>query len=460
MKIVIVGDGKVGYTLAQQLSDEGHDIVIIDRSAVVLQKSQELLDVMVIEGNGACLQVQHDAGVDTADLLIAATSGDEVNLLCCILARKLGCKHTIARVRNPDYEQQVRFLKEDLGLSMFINPEKAAAHEISRILQFPSFIKRDSFARGRVELVELRVDEKSPLNGITLDKLENVIRLKALICAVDRGGEVTIPSGRFQLLAGDKITVTAAANDLALLIKRLGIAQDKTRCVLIVGGSRIAEHLARELASSRIAVKIIEQDLERCAALSETLPKALVIYGNGSSQALLKSEGVADMDAVVTLTGIDEENIIISMFSNYIGVPKTITKISNMELVPMFKDKGLDSLVSPKLITANEIVRYVRAMSSASDEDAVITLHSIVGGHAEALEFFVTAGTDNLGVPLYKMPIKDNILVACISRGGTIIIPRGSDVLLEGDTVVIVAAAGRPIIDLNEIFSGVVEQST
>lgn len=451
MRIVVVGDGKVGYTLAQQLSKENHDVVVIDSNSEVLQHSLETLDIMVVNGNGASLEAQQEAGVDKSNLLIAVTSADEVNLLCCILARKMGCKHTIARVRNPEYIQQIRYLNEELGLSMIINPERSAAWEISRLLQFPSFINRDSFAKGMAELVELKIKPGSVLDGIMLGQMYEIAKVKVLVCAVERGEEVFVPKGSTTLKGGDSIVVTAATHDLAKLIKNLGIATQKIRNVMIVGGSRIAIYLTERLKRSGIEVKIIEKDAEKCKALSQCLPDALVIHGDGSIQDLLLSEGIREADAVVTLTNIDEENLVISMYANYMGVPKSITKINRIEYGVIFNNKGIDSVVSPKLISATEIVRYVRDMQNTTG-GSVLTLHRIFDGKIDALEFKATEKTKYLDTPLRQLPLKDNILLVCINRAGKIIIPNGNEEIKQGDAVVIVTPSERTISALNEIY--------
>ena len=306
MKIVIVGDGKVGSALTEQLSKENHDVVVIDSNKMVLQEAQQALDVNVVHGNGASLKIQKLANVDTSDLLIAATSADEINLLCCIVARKLGCRHTIARVRNPEYYGQLYLLKEELGLNMMINPERSTANEIFRLLQFPSFLKRDSFAKGRVEIVELVLQQDSPLAGIKLSELYRAVKVKVLVCAVERGKEVVIPDGNFVLCPGDKLSVTASSGDLARLIRNLGLAQRKIRDVMIIGGSRIAFYLAEDLIASGVNVKLIEIDEKRCTALADMLPKATIIHADGSDRYVLDSEGLSQTDAVVTLTDIDE----------------------------------------------------------------------------------------------------------------------------------------------------------
>lgn len=451
MKIVIVGDGKVGYALTQQLSEEGHDIVVIDNNRTVLRESQETLDVATVDGNGASVEVQLEAGVDTSDLLIAATSRDETNLLCCMVARKLGCRHTIARVRNHEYDQQVRFLREELGLSMVINPEKAAALEIYRLLQYPTFLKRDSFAHGSVELVELKLKDGNPLIGKRLDQFRSVVDLKALVCAVDRNGAVFIPKGDFELALGDKLAIAADVNDLVRLIKALNIYTPKAQHVMIIGGSRTAYYLARRLIDGKVRVTIIEKDYDACRELSELLPAATIIHGNGTEQTLLMSEGIATTDAVVTLTGMDEENLIISMFADYLGVPKSVTKINRTEYNSVFQNKGLGSIVSPKILISNEIVRYVRAMDDTSG-GSVVTLYKIANDKAEALEFNVTANTPHLGVPLFELALKKDILLACIIRQRKVIIPSGRDLLQKGDVVIVVTGADHTISDLKHIF--------
>lgn len=456
MKIVIVGDGKVGYTLTKQLTREGHDVVVIDSNPHVLQELQESLDVMALRGNGASLEVQRAADVANSDLLIAATSGDEINLLCCILAKKLGCRHTIARVRNPEYHQQVHYLKEELGLSMVVNPEQSAAREIFRLLQFPSFIKRDSFAKGRVELVELKIKPGNPLVGVGLFRLYEVCRVRVLVCAVDRGGKVTIPKGDFVLQEGDKITVTAAERDLARLIKNLGITTQKVHSAMIIGGSRIASYLAQQLLASRVRVKIVEEQHEKCTMLSEQLPGALIIHGNGAQQSLLLAEGLTHTDAFVTLTGMDEENVVLSLYASHMGVPKCITKINSMEFDWMFEDRGLESVISPKLLTANEIVRYVRAMDNTTG-GSMLTLHRIVDGNVEALEFHADAGTRFLGVPLSQLSLRSNILIACINHENRVMIPTGGDWISGGDTVIVVTPTDYGVKKLNDIFQTAVE---
>ena len=452
MKVVIVGDGKVGYALTEELARQDHDVVVIDSKRDVLRHLTEKLDVMVVNGNGASLSVQKAAGVGGSDLLVAATSSDEVNMLCCMVARKLGCKHTIARVRNLEYAEQLLWLKEDLGLSMTVNPEMATAREIFRLLQFPSFLKRDSFAKGRVEIVEIELKEGNALIGKKLSELYQTVKVRALVCAVERQGGVHIPSGGFQLALGDKIYVTALYRDLASLIKALDIGRRKVKSTLIIGGSRIAHYLAVMLIDSGIGVRIIENRQERCAELAELLPKADIIHGDGTAREVLTEEGISETDAVVTLTDIDEENLLVSMFANHVGVPKVITKINRMEYVEVLRGAGIESIVSPKLLCAEDIARYVRAMENTADR-AAVSLHRLVDDQVEALEFVVAKSTLHQGEKPQKIPLKPGILISCIIRSGSIIIPQGSDTLELGDTLVLVTQAERAVADLNDIFA-------
>ncbi len=451
MKIVIVGDGKVGFALAEQLAHEDHDVTVIDNNIMVLEESLDALDVMVVNGNGASLEIQRQADVQNSDLIIAATSSDEVNLLCCVLAKKLGCKNAISRVRNPDYTEQIEFMKEELGLAMTVNPERTAAKEIYRILQFPSFLRRDAFSRGRVEIVEFAVDEDSILVGKSLIELPKLIGMKILVCAVDRDGEVVIPNGRFVLEKGDKINVTAPSSELVKLTKKLGIKAPRVKSVIIIGGSRIARYLTEELLKIGISVKIIDNDREKCVELAQQLPGAVIVNADGTKQDVLIAEGLRQADAVVTLMNMDEENLIVSMFANSIGVPKTVTKVNRTEYYPLFDDLGIGSVVCPKNLTANGIIRYVRAMQNTSG-GTVHTLHRIVDGRAEALEFTAVAGTKYLDMPLSSYKLKKNMLISCILRRGQIIIPSGSDKIMLGDSVVVVTTSDAGVSDLNEIF--------
>lgn len=451
MKIIVVGDGKVGLTLTEQLSKEEHDIVVIDKNPTVLQNSQETFDVMVVPGNGASRQVLLEAGAQDADLVIAATSADEINLLCCLTAKKLGCTHTIARVRNPEYAGQLVFLKDELGLSMVINPEATAAREMFQILQFPSFLNRDRFAKGRVEIVELKVEKGCTIIGKYLHELHENAKVKVLVCAVERGEQVYIPSGNFKIEEGDKIHVTAETRDLTKLIHYLGIALPKMRDVVIVGGSRLGYYLANMLIQSGVKVKIIEIDYERCLQLSELLPKALIINGDGCQQKLLNEEVYGKADAVISLLNIDEVNLVISMYAKKLGVSKVIAKIDRIEYMNVFKSFTEESFISPKNLICNDVLRYVRAVGN-SGEGSMLTLYRLIGNQVEAIEFLAGKDTHFLGVPFSKVPMRPNLLIASIRRDDRTIFPTGSDCIQLGDRVLIVTTESGRFYELNDIF--------
>ena len=452
MRIVVVGAGKVGVTLTNILSGEGHAITIIDNKGEVLNETQEMLDVAVVEGNGFLVEVQRAAGVDQSDMLIAATSSDEINMLCCFMARKLGCKSTVARVRNPEYDQQLNFLKEDMGLSFSINPEKNAAREIYHILQFPSFLKRDSFAGGLVELVEVKIKEDSSFVGKRLDQLSDVWKINALICAAERGGDVYIPSGSFTINADDKITVAVERAKLLRLVNTLKIQHKKIKHVIIVGGGRIAEYLAEMLLDNSINVTVIEKDRERCNELSVALPHALVINGDGADEHMLHEEGIERTDALVTLTGIDEENIVVSLLANHLGVSKIVTKLNRIDYTDIFSNMGHDTIVSPKQLTANEIVRFVRTIG-VGDSNKMDTFYRIADGKVESIGFTVADNANYTNIPLRELRLRPNTLIASIVRNGKVMIPNGSAYMQPGDGVVIVTLAdAEKILSLDDVF--------
>lgn len=452
MKIIVVGGGKVGFAIAAESTREGHDVTIIDNDRETVDRLSAALDAMVLYGNGAALAVQKDAGVEDSDLLIAATAQDELNMICCILARKLGCPNTIARVRNQEYHEELYLLRKELALSMTINPDGASAREIFRLLQFPGFLKRESFDKSRVEIVALALKPDNLLCGKTLAELPRLLHQKVLVCAVQRQGEAFIPSGGFTLQAGDEIYVTAPVTELARLLENLGLRTRRARDVMIIGGSRCAAVLAVMLAKAGGNVKIIEKDLERSHQLAERLPNVTVLCADGSSQQVLRSENISKMDAVVTLTDMDEENIIISMYANSVGVPQAITKINRTEYNAVFQSCGIECMVSPKDLCAQEVIRYVRAMQNTNAE-SVLSVHYLVGGKVEALEFEVGENTPHLGQKLSEIQLKPNILLACISRKGQPIFPSGGDWLQKGDTVVVVTGANRVIVELRDIFA-------
>lgn len=440
MRIVVVGAGKVGRVLTEQLAAEKHDIVVIDQDSDLIESLVNIYDVRGVVGNGGCYDVQKDAFEDGADLLIATTSSDETNILACLVAKKLGTPHTIARIRNPEYEKQLHFMREELGLSMVVNPEKATAREIARVLRFPSAIKREQFCRQRFELVEYRVNEGNPLEGLQLSDLYRNIRVKILICAVARGQQTIIPTGATVLQKGDKIYLTASARELESFFRKLNIFKARANNIMIVGASRIAYYLVKELQDIQKRMTVIDSNAARCQAMSEKFPGVLVIHGDGADSELLSEERISEMDAFVPLTGLDETNIILAMYANQFPNCKVVAKINRPSFADLANQKGLvDSVVSTAAVTSETIARYVRAMQNSFDSDNIKTLHRLVGGRVEALEFNVGPGLPFIGVPLKDLNLREGLLVAGIVRqNGAPVIPSGADALQEGDDVVIV----------------------
>lgn len=437
MKIIIVGCGKVGLTLAEQLNNEGHDITVIDKNGEKLRTVTDNIDVMGVEGNGAIYQVLMEAGIKNTGLLIATTDSDELNMLCCLIAKKAGKCHTIARIRNPEYSNEIHYLAEEMNLSMSINPELAAATEISRLLKFPSAIKIDTFAKGRVELMKFIIPEKSVLHDMKVYEVGPKLHCKILICAVERGTEVIIPSGGFTLQAGDRISFVGAQKEVFEFIQHIGIAKNTIRTAMFIGGGKITYYLAKMLENTKIKIKIIEQDLKKCGELSELLPKAMILHGDGSDQQLLLEEGICQTDAFASLTGFDEENIMLSLYAGSLSKAKLITKINRVGFEDVIQQLNLGSVIYPKLITADTIVRYVRAMQNSMGSN-LEALYKIAGNKAEAMEFRVGRVPEVVGKPLMDLSFKDNVLIACINRKGKIIIPGGQDTIETGDTVVVV----------------------
>ena len=440
MRIIIVGAGKVGVALTQQLSAE-HQVTVIDEHAQLIDNIINVYDVMGVCGNGASYGVQKEAETDKADLLIATTSSDEINILACLVAKKLGVEHTIARIRNPDYEVQLRFMREELGLTMSIHPEKAAAREIARVLRFPTAMKLESFSKGRLELVEYRLPANSTLHGMRLSDLYKTVRVRVLICAVARGKETIIPSGDFQLQARDKIYLTSSPQQLEMFFRQLGVFRNRASSVMIVGASKICYYLASQLIEMGMSVKIIDQSEARCVQMGERLPKALVIVGDGTDSELLIEEGIEQTDAFVAITGIDEANILMSMSAARLSGDccKVVAKINRRSLMDLVSTEHMiDSVVSAASVTTELIVQYVRAMESASGAK-IKTLHRLVDGAVEALEFGVTQDVPFIGVPLKDLKLKSGILLAgIVRRNGRIVIPSGNDALELGDDVIVV----------------------
>ncbi|MBO6138241.1 MAG: Trk system potassium transporter TrkA [Lachnospiraceae bacterium] len=451
MNIVIAGGGKVGEILIKKLSSEGHDLTLIDPNLQTLEKSIERYDIMSYNGNSASYDVLKQAGIKEADLLIAAAGSDEINLLTCFTAHNINPKiRTIARIRNPEYDTQSYIMRDDFALSMSFNPEKSTANEIRRLLKYPGFLKRDTFAKGRVEIVELKIDEKSPLCNLPLKDIISVTKCKVLICVVLREGKAIAPDGSFVLQADDKILVSAPAQNMSILLKSLGIVTHKARKVLIAGGSTVSYYLATALDKAGIAVRIIEKDMERCRELAGKLPNATIVHGDASSQNVLESEGISESDALITLTGMDELNLVISFFGNVCKVPKIITKLNHLNNNYVLDNLEIGSIVSPKEIATDNIVRYVRAMSNLSG--AAVAVHSIAEGKAEAIEFRVDPETRHIGKPLKDIALRRGVLICCITHQMETEIPAGDSSFALGDTVIVVVSAGTMIMKLNDIF--------
>ena len=451
LKIIIAGGGKVGVTLIKQLSAEGYDLTLIDSNESVIAAAMEKYDVMAVAGNCATMDTLLYAGIEDADLLIAATSADEINLLCCVTAHSINQRlHTIARIRNPEYSEQIYKMSDIFALSLTVNPEKQAAIEIERLLKFPGFMKRDTFAKGRVEIVELKIDAKSRLCNVSLSEMASIVKCQVLVCTVLRNGTATAPGGNFVIREGDRIFVTAPTNNLALLLKNLGIITRRVSRVMICGGGRVSFYLAQLLLKSGITVQIIEKDHDRCLKLADKLPEASIVHGDASDQSLLESEGIYDCSALASLTGLDELNMVISLYGSSCDVPQIITKIGHINTGPITEALPLGSIVSPKELCANIIVRYVRAMQNHTG--AAISVHSIADGQVEASEFVVDDTTFQCGDPLKTLRLKKDVLIACITHENFTEIPNGNSLFVKGDTVIIVS--GNNIIhNINEIFA-------
>ncbi len=452
MNIIIAGNGKVGSTLARQLSAEKHDITLIDSNQQVLSASVERLDVMAVHGNCASMGVLLQAGVKEADLLIAVTNADEVNLLCCTTAHGINPKlHTIARIRNPEYIDQIYEMRDVFNLSMTINPEKQAAMEIERLLKYPGFLRRDTFAKGRTEIVELRLDESSKLCNVALSDLPGIVKCKVLVCTVLRGGNAIMPRGDFVLRQGDRIFVTAPTENLTQLLKNLGIITRKAHRVTLCGGGRISYYLAYLLRKDNISTRIIESNYDRCVELATLLPDADILHGDATVQSLLDQDGVASCDALVTLTGLDELNMVVSLHATSRGIPQVITKLGHAENRGILDNLPLGSIICPKELCCNNIVRYVRAMENQTG--AAISVHAIADGKAEAVEFLVEESTKHCGTPLKDLKLKPGVLIAGITHGAISELPSGNSQFQVGDSLVVVTNGQQILQQLNDIFA-------
>lgn len=450
MKIIIVGCGKIGTTLAEQLSSEHHDLVVIDTNPQKIQQLSESIDVMGIVDNCASINVLSDAGIEDAHLLIAVTGSDELNLLCCVIAKKVSKCHTIARVRNPLYNKERNFIRKSLGITMIINPELASAIEISRLLRFPSAIELDTFAKGRVELLKFKLLPEFRLSGMSVMEIVDKLRCNVLICGVERGEEVFIPSGNFILQDNDLISIMASPKNSASFFKKVGIHTHQVKNALIVGGGTLGYYLAALLIDLKIKVRIVENNQERCQQLSELLPEATVICGDGTDKKLLLQEGLTQTESFITLTNMDEENIFLSLFAKKNSKAKLITKVNRIAFDDIIDGLDIGSVIYPKYITADYILQYVRAMENSLSSN-VETLYHILDNQAEALEFSVKEASSVTDIPLSQLNLKENLLIACINRNGSIQIPRGQDTIQVGDTVIIVTSV-KGLRDLKDIL--------
>lgn len=450
MKIVVIGDGKVGRSIIEHVSKEGHEIIVIDKNPNVVEQLVNAYDVMGVVGNGASYEIQKSARVEKADLLIATTPSDEINILSCIVSKMLGVKATVARVRSYDYSNQTNLMVKNLGINMIINPEMMAADEIMNVINFPEAISIESFAKGNVEMIEIYVSEKSPLVGAKLASFYDKFQVQILVCAIQRGEEVVIPDGNFVIMPKDKIHLTATKANLKLFLQKIGLAETKIKDALIIGGGKISLYLAEKLLKNKFKVKIIEKDLQRCIELNELLPSATIIHGDGSDQELLMEEGINAYNAVIPLTNSDEENIIISLFASKQKAKKIITKINRHSFIGLIETIGMSSVVSPKELTAQQIVSYIRAKSNSRGSN-IRTLYKIVNNEVEALEFVAKKTSKVVNKPLKDLKLKKNILIAAIIREDEVIIPKGIDAIQENDSVIVITK-DHLLDELNDIL--------
>lgn len=431
MKIIIIGAGKVGYNLAYNLEQEGHSVTIIDKNPQVLKKAEDNLDVMCIKGSGVSTSTLLEAGIKETDLLIAVTNSDEVNMVCCLTGKKLNAAHTIARIRDTDYARELSLLKGELELEMVINPEYATAEEIAQSIDFSPAINMENFAKGMIKIVQLKVTENMPIAGESLEKILSKIKLPILIGAVEREGEVIVPNGKFIIEKNDKISVIGRYSNIYRFCKTSGILPQKLKNIMILGGGRISYYLASKLIDMGMIVKILEIDKERCIELSELLPKALIINADGTDEEVLLSENIKGMDGFIAVTGVDEENLLSSLLAKQNGVKKVITKINKKNYSNILNNLGIDNIISPKDIIANQILKYVRGHNIES-------LYRILDGKVEILEFIISKESKLLNVPLKQINFKDDVIIATIVKKNKIIIPHGNDNLQEGDRVIVI----------------------
>ncbi len=451
MKIIVLGAGKVGKTLIKHMANEDHDIIVVDQNATKVEEVVNQYDVIGVVGNGGSYDILMEAGAEDANLIICVTASDELNILAGLMAKKMGTRHTIARVRNPDYSSQRDFMRNQLGFSMIVNPELEAASEIRRVLSFPSAVKVDTFSRGKVELAEFFVEDHSRLNGVELNQLHKITKTNILVCAVSHNEDVIIPDGNYTIKPGDHLYITGTHRDLSKFCLDIGVITNRIKNVIIIGGGKIAYYLSKQLSTQGIKVKIIEKDKNRCQILAEKLPYVTIIHGDGSDDELLNEEGIENTDAVLALTGLDEENIVLSLSAKSLYHKKTIAKVTRMNYTGLSDVLKVDSIVAPKKIVASQIIRYVRAKMNKDHDSAVKTLYKIVDGEVEAVEFKVTEHFTYLHKALNEMRIKEHVLVAAIIRGNEVIVPKGNTTMELNDYVIIVSR-GEIMKSLNDML--------
>lgn len=451
VNIIIVGSGKVGYTLAQHLNAEGHEITVIDSDEEKIKDLSSEMDIYCVLGNGTSYRTQKEAGIEKADLLISVANQDEVNLLSCLIAKKAGNCQTIARVRNPEYYDEIGYIREELGLSMSINPEWEAANEMARLIQYPSALAVEKF-RGGMTLLRVVIPEKSVLNGMSVAEFAVKISRQILVCIVKRGKEIRIPDGNFVLMAGDAISVSLPIREATPFFKKIGVPANPIKSVMVAGGGMISFYLAKILQDTGVEVKIIEENKKRCEELSEALPHAMIIQGEAIDKELLLEEEIRETDAFAAMTDIDEENIMLSLYAKKVSHAKTMTKIDKIEFPEVVDDLGIDSLIVPKVITGVSIIRYVRAMQNTMGSN-VQTLYRMIDGRVEALEFIVSKTAKVTNKPICELKIKKNLLICSIQRKGKLITPSGNDMLQCGDSVIIVTT-NLGLDDIDDILEG------
>ena len=451
MKIIVLGAGKVGKTLIKHMSNEDHDIIVVDQNAMKVEEVVNQYDVIGVVGNGGSYDILMEAGAEDANLIICVTASDELNILAGLVAKKMGTRHTIARVRNPDYSSQRDFMRNQLGFSMIVNPELEAASEIRRVLSFPSAVKVDTFSRGKVELAEFFVEDHSRLNGVELNQLHKITKTNILVCAVSHNEDVIIPDGNYAIKPGDHLYITGTHRDLSKFCLDIGVITSRIKNVIIIGGGKIAYYLSKQLSTQGIKVKIIEKDKNRCQVLAEKLPYVTIIHGDGSDDELLNEEGIENTDAVLALTGLDEENIVLSLSAKKLYHKKTIAKVTRMNYTGLSNVLKVDSIVAPKKIVASQIIRYVRAKMNKDHDSAVKTLYKIVDGEVEAVEFKVTEHFKFLHKTINEMKIKEHVLVTAIIRENEVIVPKGNTTMELNDYVIIVSR-GEIMKSLNDML--------